>query len=164
MPIEHFLDEYRRMMEKTYYEEEAALIRDMRVVSGLRERLGISITDDCKDRYVNPREEPSRRGRYITTFDPRLEGEKPKNGSRSHGYWSEIDAKPIRDPSALRNIIGLRRTLEYMDGSTRTRWRANEYVAVEALLGDDMWIQVKKQPLLFLKKNLTYTTMQTIPI
>ena len=44
----------------------------------------------------------------------------------------EKDAKAIRDPSDSRNIIGLKRTLEYMNGNKRRhRWFADEYVALE---------------------------------
>jgi len=92
-------------------------------------------------RLVHPQKPPTSQQRYITKFEPKLD-----DGDKKAGYWKEKEAKAIRDASASRNIVGLKRTLEYMKGNKRTHWLADEYVALEPA-GHDAWhILVRTHP------------------
>ncbi|CAL5070001.1 unnamed protein product [Urochloa decumbens] len=120
------------------YQEDAHLIRDLNTA------FVASHGKFYGDRFVDPQDPPSvnslRRDSYITRFLTRLEGDKDKS---KEGYWKEKDVKVIRDPSARRNIIGLKRTLAYMNGSKRTHWLADEYVALDSL-GDGA-VQIREE-------------------
>ncbi|XP_025823136.1 uncharacterized protein LOC112899020 isoform X3 [Panicum hallii] len=100
-------------------QEEADFIRD---ISEFRK---FNYTIAPKDYLVQPWVHPTRNRRYITRFVAKLDDDKKA------GYWKEKEAKAIRDPSASRNIIGMKRTLEFMNGGKRTHWLADEYVALE---------------------------------
>ncbi|RLM73895.1 hypothetical protein C2845_PM15G22270 [Panicum miliaceum] len=87
----------------------------------------LSAISDRKDHgFVHPQEPPTSKQRYITRFVAKLD-----DGDKKAGYWKEKEAKAIRDESASSNIIGLKRTLEYMNGCKRTHFVADEYVALE---------------------------------
>jgi hypothetical protein len=88
---------------------------------------------------VHPQKPPTSQQRYITKFEPKLD-----DGDKKAGYWKEKEAKAIRDASASRNIVGLKRTLEYMKGNKRTHWLADEYVALEP--AGDVWLLVRTHP------------------
>jgi len=90
---------------------------------------------------VHPQKPPTSQQRYITKFEPKLD-----DGDKKAGYWKEKEAKAIRDPSGSRDILGLTRTLEYMNGSKRTHWLADEYVALKPCGEGAMQIRVWAQP------------------
>ncbi|CAL5030010.1 unnamed protein product [Urochloa decumbens] len=137
----------RDLTEKGY-QHDADVIRDLRRlrVESDRKQCGITPTrqyiDGWKnlwkmDSLVHPQEPPTTSTRsYFTSFMTRLEGDKPKAG-----YWKEKDVKAIRDPSAPRSIMGLKRTLEYMKDNKRTHWLADEFVALEPCGSDAVQIQ-----------------------
>jgi len=117
-------------------------IDDLEEVAFLRE-LGENLFyfGDLKllHRLVHPQKPPTSQQRYITKFEPKLD-----DGDKKAGYWKEKEAKAIRDASASRNIVGLKRTLEYMKGNKRTHWLADEYVALEP--AGDVWLLVRTHP------------------
>ena len=102
--------------------------------------------DICGDfddhRFVRPQVTPTSAQRYLTRFVPKLD-----DGDKKAGYWMEKEAKAIRDPSDSRNIIGLKRTLEYMNGNKRRhRWFADEYIAFERWDRGAVRIRVRTHP------------------
>jgi len=80
-------------------------------------------------------EEEEERGRGRKRSEPPLgsgAGSGDKKTDKKASYWKEKEVKAIRDLlSASGDILGLKRTLEYMKCGKRTRWLADEYVALK---------------------------------
>jgi hypothetical protein len=134
------------------YEEEAELIRLM-TIQFKKEK---SISNDRIDYLADPFEPPTSKQCYFTRFMAMLfdnkkadddkkdkKADDDKKDEKKAGYWKEKETKAIRDPSASRNIIGMKRTLEFMNGGKRTRWLADEYVALEPWGHDAVHILVR---------------------
>ena len=122
--------------------EAPEIIRRINLASEYRKSLiRKDICGDFDDhRFVRPRVIPTSAQRYLTRFVPKLD-----DGDKKAGYWKEKEAKAIRDASsASRNIVGLKRTLEYTKGNKRTHWLADEYVALDPWGHDAMHILVRK--------------------
>ncbi|CAN6229571.1 unnamed protein product [Urochloa humidicola] len=120
-----------RLTEK-HYQNDPDLIHDLKdavlFLNNMRPKSSKLGLHDISHRFVDPHDPPTANGRYITTFMARLEGDEDKP---KVAYWKEKDVKAIRDPSAAGKIIGLKRTLAYTNGSKRTHWLADEYIALD---------------------------------
>jgi len=95
-------------------------------------------------------EEEEERGRGRKRSEPPLgsgAGSGDKKADKKASYWKEKEVKAIRDLlSASGDILGLKRTLEYMKCGKRTRWLADEYVALKPCGEGAMQIRVWAQP------------------
>jgi hypothetical protein len=99
----------------------------------------------CESYLVDPWEPPTSQQGYFTRFVAKLDDDKKDkkaDDNKKAGCWKEKEAKAIRDP-ASRNIIGIKRTLEFMNGRKRTHWLADEYVALEPWGHDAVHILVR---------------------
>ncbi|PUZ48930.1 hypothetical protein GQ55_7G284800 [Panicum hallii var. hallii] len=134
--VEHITQYYISRLDslvkkEKWYQEVADLFCNMTI--GFNQEK--SLVKYIRGYLADPLEPPTSKQGYFTRFMAKLDDDKEDkkaDDNKKAGYWKEKEAKAIRDP-ASRNIIGIKRTLEFMNRNRRkwTHWLADEYVALE---------------------------------